>query len=59
MSHRSLYRGKPPALETMDRAFHSHIVRNRANPAMQSVNNPAPDYYGEKVGYFVQKWYDC
>jgi import inner membrane translocase subunit TIM23 len=33
----------------MDRAFFEHIKRNRVSPVFQSVNNPSPDYYGEKV----------
>jgi len=33
----------------MDKAFYDHIKANRASPAFQSVNNPAPDFYGERV----------
>jgi len=35
----------------MDKAFYDHIKANRASPAFQSVNNPAPDFYGEKVSF--------
>ncbi|CAD0111632.1 unnamed protein product [Aureobasidium uvarum] len=31
------------------RDFYSHIKRFRADPASSSVNNPVPDYYGEKI----------
>jgi hypothetical protein len=34
----------------MDREFFTRIKERRADPSRQSVNNPAPDYYGEKVG---------
>ena len=48
-THPSISRGNPSPLEVMDRAFYDHIKANRASPAFQSVNNPAPDFYGEKV----------
>lgn len=32
-----------------DKDFYSHIKRFRADPASSSVNNPVPDYYGEKI----------
>jgi hypothetical protein len=48
-THPSLSRGSPSPLEVMDKAFYDHIKANRASPAFQSVNNPAPDFYGEKV----------
>jgi import inner membrane translocase subunit TIM23 len=38
------------AINTMDKAFHDRIRARRGDPSYQSVNNPAPDYYGEKVG---------
>jgi hypothetical protein len=49
VTHPSLARGSPSPLEVMDKAFYDHIKANRASPAFQSVNNPAPDFYGEKV----------
>jgi hypothetical protein len=49
LTHPTLSRGNPSPLEVMDRAFFDHIKANRASPAFQSVNNPAPDFYGEKV----------
>lgn len=49
LTHRSIFRGNPAPFEVMDRAFFEHIKRNRVSPVFQSVNNPSPDYYGEKV----------
>jgi import inner membrane translocase subunit TIM23 len=34
----------------MDREFFHRISKRRGDPSFQSVNNPAPDFYGEKVG---------
>ena len=34
----------------MDRELFARIRRNRVDPSFQSVNNLAPDFYGEKVG---------
>ena len=50
LTHPSLSRGKPPPLEVMDRELFARIRRNRVDPSFQSVNNLAPDFYGEKVG---------
>lgn len=33
----------------MDRALHGRIVKLRASPDVGNLNNPVPDYYGEKV----------
>ncbi|KAL1304983.1 hypothetical protein AAFC00_003888 [Neodothiora populina] len=33
-----------------DKLFYGHIKQYRADPASSSVNNPVPDYYGEKIG---------
>ncbi|ORY34677.1 mitochondrial import protein Pam17 [Naematelia encephala] len=49
LTHASLARGNPAPLEIMDREFFNHIKRNRGDPSFQSVNNIAPDFYGEKV----------
>ncbi|RSH93234.1 TIM23 complex component [Saitozyma podzolica] len=49
LTHRSIFRGNPAPFEVMDRAFFEHIKRNRVSPVFQSVNNPSPDYYGEKI----------
>ena len=50
LTHPALSRGSPAPLEVMDREFFTRIARNRGDPRFQSVNNPAPDFYGEKVG---------
>lgn len=42
----------------MDRAFFDHVKANRASPEFQSVNNPAPDFYGEKASTFLYRR-DC
>ena len=49
MTHPKLARGNPPPLEVMDREFYHRIKSKRADPSRQSVTNPAPDFYGEKV----------
>jgi hypothetical protein len=49
LTHPKLARGNPAPLEIMDREFFARIKRNRVDPSFQSVNNPAPDFYGEKV----------
>ncbi|GAB7345284.1 hypothetical protein MBLNU457_3646t2 [Dothideomycetes sp. NU457] len=33
-----------------EKDFYGHIKRYRADPTSSSVNNPVPDYYGEKIG---------
>ncbi|KAF9356991.1 TIM23 complex component [Mortierella sp. AD094] len=38
-----------PLVDMMDKEFYKHIVRNRADPTANSVRNPVPDYYGEKI----------
>ncbi|KAG9291004.1 hypothetical protein G9A89_012876 [Geosiphon pyriformis] len=36
-------------MEQRDREFYQHIKQNRADPSLNSIRNPAPDYYGEKI----------
>ncbi|KAG0246387.1 mitochondrial import protein Pam17-domain-containing protein [Mortierella sp. GBAus27b] len=38
-----------PLVDRMDKEFFKHIVKNRADPSANSVRNPIPDYYGEKI----------
>jgi len=52
LTHPKLSRGSPAPLEVMDREFFNRIHRQRADPSFQSAQNPAPDYYGEKVRCF-------
>ncbi|BEI88751.1 uncharacterized protein CcaverHIS019_0201130 [Cutaneotrichosporon cavernicola] len=49
VTHPKLSKGNPSPLEVMDREFFNRIKERRADPSRQSVNNPAPDYYGEKI----------
>lgn len=42
------------AMETKDREFFAHISKNRVDPSRQSVTNPVPDYYAERVGSLKQ-----
>ncbi|EIW71471.1 presequence translocated-associated motor subunit PAM17, mitochondrial [Tremella mesenterica] len=49
LTHPSLSRGNPAPLEVMDREFYHRFTRKRVDPSFQSVNNPAPDFYGEKI----------
>ncbi|KAI5453150.1 TIM23 complex component [Naganishia albida] len=37
------------AMDVMDKRFYEHIKARRVDPSYQSVNNPTPDYYGEKI----------
>jgi hypothetical protein len=37
-------------MDVKERLFFQHIKRRRADPSRQSVQNPTPDYYAEKVG---------
>ncbi|WVQ78953.1 hypothetical protein IAT38_001045 [Cryptococcus sp. DSM 104549] len=48
-THPSVARGNPSPLEVMDREFYHRIVKNRADPRFQSVQNIVPDFYGEKI----------
>ncbi|KAG8864924.1 TIM23 complex component [Tulasnella sp. 330] len=38
------------SIEERDMEFYHHLVKNRADATRQSVQNPVPDYYGEKIG---------
>ncbi|OZJ04204.1 hypothetical protein BZG36_02976 [Bifiguratus adelaidae] len=44
-----LNRDKVRQLEERDKAFYEHLVRNRADARLNSIRNPVPDYYGEKI----------
>ncbi|KAG5355009.1 Presequence translocated-associated motor subunit PAM17 [Yarrowia sp. B02] len=51
-----------PAFLMKETDFLSHIQKNRVNPRYQSVSNPVPDYYGEKIGSLkdYRRWLrDC
>ncbi|EIM20412.1 mitochondrial import protein Pam17 [Wallemia mellicola CBS 633.66] len=50
-----LHKAKLPEYEIKERVFYHHIMKNRVDPARQSVQNPVPDYYGENV-YSLQTY---
>ena len=37
-------------MEEKDKVFYDHVVKNRSDASLNSIRNPVPDYYGEKVG---------
>lgn len=37
------------AMDTRDKDFYDHIKRNRSSARLNSIRNPVPDYYGEKI----------
>ncbi|RIA93697.1 mitochondrial import protein Pam17-domain-containing protein [Glomus cerebriforme] len=43
------HRKEVELMEQRDRDFYAHIKKNRADPSLHSLRNPAPDYYGEKI----------
>lgn len=49
-----LHRKNAKQIGTMDHEFYEHIKRNRVDPTRQSMQNPVPDYYGEKIGSIKQ-----
>ncbi|KAF9291833.1 TIM23 complex component [Mortierella alpina] len=49
MVFRTAHSKARPLVDRMDKEFHKHIVKNRADPTANSVRNPVPDYYGEKI----------
>ncbi|EJT51330.1 integral to membrane protein [Trichosporon asahii var. asahii CBS 8904] len=49
VTHPKLSKGNPSPLEVMDREFFNRIKSRRVDPSRQSMNNPSPDFYGEKI----------
>ena len=49
-----LHRKNAKQIADKDHDFYEHIKRNRVDPTRQSVQNPVPDYYGEKIGSIKQ-----
>ncbi|CBQ73742.1 conserved hypothetical protein [Sporisorium reilianum SRZ2] len=49
-----LHRKNAHQIAQKDHDFYEHIKRNRVDPTRQSVQNPVPDYYGEKIGSIKQ-----
>ncbi|KAI8646420.1 mitochondrial import protein Pam17 [Parasitella parasitica] len=37
------------AMDVRDKEFYEHIKKNRADARLNSIRNPVPDYYGEKI----------
>jgi import inner membrane translocase subunit TIM23 len=46
-----------PQIESREREFYSHILRNRVDPAAGgSANNPVPDFYGMSSFFLFEDW---
>ncbi|KAF2094121.1 Pam17-domain-containing protein [Rhizodiscina lignyota] len=46
----TMYRGVKPEIMAKEKDFFTRVKKNRADPSNSSLNNPIPDYYGEKIG---------
>lgn len=56
------YSNRSKLIQEKEREFYLHIQKNRVDPRYQSINNPVPDYYGEKIGSIsdYRRWLrDC
>ncbi|KAJ5143267.1 uncharacterized protein N7515_002054 [Penicillium bovifimosum] len=45
-----VYRKYKPSVNTKEKEFFDRIRRFRVDPSTNSISNPVPDYYGEKIG---------
>ncbi|KAJ5925458.1 Presequence translocated-associated motor subunit pam17 [Penicillium verhagenii] len=45
-----VYRRFTPSVATKEKEFFDRIRRFRVDPSTNSIANPVPDYYGEKIG---------
>ncbi|KAJ6101506.1 hypothetical protein N7499_001136 [Penicillium canescens] len=45
-----VYRKYRPSVATKEKEFFDRIRRFRVDPSTNSIANPVPDYYGEKIG---------
>ncbi|KAJ5305897.1 hypothetical protein PENANT_c015G08046 [Penicillium antarcticum] len=45
-----VYRKYKPSVATKEKEFFDRIRRFRVDPSTNSIANPVPDYYGEKIG---------
>ncbi|KAJ5167622.1 Presequence translocated-associated motor subunit pam17 [Penicillium canariense] len=45
-----VYRRYKPSVATKEKEFFNRIKRFRVDPSTNSIANPVPDYYGEKIG---------
>ncbi|EPQ25881.1 uncharacterized protein PFL1_06555 [Pseudozyma flocculosa PF-1] len=49
-----LHRKQAKQIAQKDHDFFEHIKRRRVDPSRQSMQNPVPDFYGEKIGSVKQ-----
>ncbi|KAI1320965.1 TIM23 complex component [Mortierella claussenii] len=49
MVFRARHSKAKPLVDSMDKEFRKHIVKNRADPRTNSVTSPLPDFEGEKI----------
>ncbi|KAG5520079.1 hypothetical protein PMAC_001155 [Pneumocystis sp. 'macacae'] len=59
---KSFHSKRNKLIQEKERDFFLHIQKNRVDPRYQSINNPVPDYYGEKIGSLsdYRRWLrDC
>ncbi|KAG5440262.1 hypothetical protein PCANB_001832 [Pneumocystis canis] len=59
---KSFHPKRSKLIQEKERDFFLHIRKNRVDPRYQSINNPVPDYYGEKIGSLsdYRRWLrDC
>ncbi|KAN0059883.1 TIM23 complex component [Thecaphora frezii] len=49
-----LHRKQAKEIAQKDHDFYEHIKRRRVDPTRQTMQNPVPDYYGEKIGSIKQ-----
>jgi import inner membrane translocase subunit TIM23 len=45
-----VYRRYKPSVVIKEKEFYDRIKRFRVDPSSNSIANPVPDYYGEKIG---------
>ncbi|KAI9788948.1 MAG: TIM23 complex component [Piccolia ochrophora] len=45
-----LHKDTKASMTMKEREFYGRIKRYRVDPSSQSLSNPVPDYYGEKIG---------
>ncbi|RUO96065.1 Pam17-domain-containing protein [Jimgerdemannia flammicorona] len=46
---RATHRKLVSQMDKRDKDFYTHIIKNRADARLNSIRNPVPDYYGEKI----------
>ncbi|KAJ1974970.1 TIM23 complex component [Dimargaris xerosporica] len=46
------------SMEAKEAQLYHHITKHRSDPALHSIRNPIPDYYGEKIDSLMgyRKW---